>query len=130
MLASFVLLPFAIGALGGYGLSFLGLFGRIICAGILFIHACIMSLTLLSFIIGPKPGDSRQWIGDGGLIETISMALAFDSAMILGGRLAGLTALDWRWAGGGAAIALVCSVMLAWRYMDVRQRRLAGKLSD
>jgi hypothetical protein len=125
MLLPFVLLPFAVGALGGYGLSFLGLFGRIVCGGILFIHGFIISLTLLSFISGRKPADSRQWIGDGGLTETIAMALAFDSAMILGGRLSGLTALDWRWAGGGAAITLVAAVMLAWRYMDARERRLS-----
>jgi hypothetical protein len=130
MLAPFVLMPFAVGALGGYGLSFLGLFGRIVCSGILFIHAIIISLTLAALIIGHKPGDSRQWIGAGGLTETISMALAFDSAMILSGRLSGLMALDWTWAGGGAAITLASSVTLAWRHMEARQRRLAGTRLD
>ena len=130
MLVPFVLMPFAFGALGGYGLSFLGPFGRIVCSGLLFIHAIIIAITLLAFIIGHKPGDSRQWIGDGGLTETLSMALAFDSAMILGGRLSGLMALDWKWAGGGAAITLVASVMLAWRHLVARQRRFAGKLPD
>ena len=130
MLVPFVLMPFAFGALGGYGLSFLGLFGRIVCSGILFIHAIIITITLLALIIGHKLADSRQWIGDGGLTETLSMALAFDSAMILGGRLSGLTALDWKWAGGGAAITLVSSVMLAWRYMDARERRFASQLPD
>lgn len=117
-----VLIGLVFGALSGYGLSFLGLFGRIVCAGLLFLHAIVIGIALLASFLGRDPGDSEPGIGAGGLIEYLVMALGFDAAMIISGRLAGLSALDWRWAGGAAALALVCAALLEGRYVAAFRR--------
>lgn len=113
-----VLIGLVFGALSGYGLGFFGLFGRIVCAGLLFLHAFVIGLVLLASFLGREPGESGPWIGAGGLTEYLAMALGFDAAMIITGRLAGLSALDWRWAGGAAALTLVCAALLERRYVE------------
>jgi hypothetical protein len=122
-----VLIGLFFGALSGYGLGLLGLAGRIGCAALLLIHALLLAAALLVRLQAGS-GAPEDWLGDAGMTEYLAMALAFDAAMFICGRLSGLSLLDWRWIGGAAAIALGCAVMLERRHTAMRRRRRAGEL--
>lgn len=106
-----VLIGLIFGALSGYGLGFLGLFGRIVCSGLLFLHASVIVITMTSVFIGTTSAASRQRIEAGSMTEYLTITLGFDAAIILSGRAAGVSTLDW-WVVGGAAVTLVCVALL------------------
>ena len=120
-----VVIGLVFGALSGYGLGFLGLFGRIVCGGLLVIHALYLLLAvLICFLDRTGDADSRR-LGAGGLTEYLAITLGFDTTLILTGRWSGVSAIDWRWVGAAAGVTLICGLLVGMRYVDGWRRHFS-----